>query len=426
MTQQQATLRTPSSRSDRKDPATSQPSSIPNYRPSRISQRKNEDPFAITTYGTPIHQHKPARAIRVFFQNIKGLSHSSNSDDYQYVMQQLAEIQVDIIGMAETNTAWQHSFLRHELHAAIQASGIRLAKVNFASPSYQVDNLPPTETFQAGGSITATLGTWTTAAFSPEILDMSGMGRWSGIHIRGKHNNILSIITGYRTCSGSKLTAPLVGSTFHREYEYLRTAKGHEQPNPRLQFLKDIEQSIQNLQDSGHMILLMFDANGVITSDTKLCEMVERLNLHDLHQNDPAPSTYIGSNNRRIDYMFGCTKTQAAMIHSGTLSYIEGPQSDHRGLYVDFDSTALLHHNAHDNTLQNPALRLLKSGNPEIVAKYHERMLQYYENHNMVQRITHLHNHHLEMTDLEVRQCLEKWDRDQGRAMKHSERYDLR
>ena len=336
-------------------------------------------------------------------------------------MQQLAELQVDICGMAETNTAWQHPYLRSEFNAAIQASGIRISKVHFASPSRDVDDVPSKETFQAGGSITATLGAWTTTVFGSEIQDPSGLGRWSGVNIRGRKNNILSLITGYRSCSGSKFTAPL-GSTFNREYEYLRNTAGITNPNPRLQFLKDVEHEIRTLQESGNMILLMLDANGVLHKDAKLMELIERLQLHDMHHHDPAPSTYIGSTDRRIDFMFGCTKTREAMITSGTLSYIEGPQSDHRGLFVDLDPQLLLQHNAYDNTLQNPVLRPLKSGNPELVAVYHEKMIKYYDNHNMINRINHLYEEHTAMNDEEVRLALEKWDKDQGRAMFHSEK----
>ena len=242
------------------------PRLIPNTRPSRIPLRKNEDPFALAAYGTSIYKKKSNSALRIFFQNIKGLSHCTNGEDYRYVMQQLAELQVDISGMAETNTAWQHSFLRHEFKSAIRASGIDTSKVNFGSPTRAVDNIPPNETFQAGGSITSTLGPWTTAVFGPEISDPTGLGRWSGLHIRGRHNNTLSLITGYRSCSGSKFTAPL-GSTYHREYEYFRTQNAHMNPNPRLQFIKDVETTIQNLQEQGNMIILMLDANGALHKD---------------------------------------------------------------------------------------------------------------------------------------------------------------
>jgi hypothetical protein len=119
--------------------------------------------------------------------------------------------------------------------------------------------------------------------------------------------------------------------------------------------------------------------------------------------------------------MFGCHKVVAACTQSGTLSYLEGPQSDHRGLFVDIDAIKLLQYNAHDNSIQPPQLRLLRSRHPELVATYIDTMLQYYEDHNMVQRITNLHKTHQTMNDNEVRQILEAWDRDQGRAMHHSE-----
>jgi hypothetical protein len=49
-------------------------------------------------------------------------------------------------------------------------------------------------------------------------------------------------------------------------------------------------------------------------------------------------------------------------------------------------------------------------------------MTEYYTNHNMVQRIADLHSNHQKMSNDAVRSLLESWDRDQGRAMLHSER----
>jgi hypothetical protein len=78
---------------------------------------------------------------------------------------------------------------------------------------------PPHETFQAGGSLTVCLGKWTTCIYGKDIQDVSGLGRWSGVTLRGKQENSVSLITAYRTCAGTRQTAPL-GSTFHREIEF--------------------------------------------------------------------------------------------------------------------------------------------------------------------------------------------------------------
>ena len=285
-------------------------------------------------------------------------------------MTNLADLQADIVGLAETNTSWQHGFLRQSFSAAVRKHGSKIAKISFASPSKHIDEIPVSETFQAGGSTTIILGPWSTASFGKDIQDPTGLGRWSGVHIRGKCGNTLSVITGYRSCAGSHKTAPL-GSTFHREYEFFRstsTTTACSSINPRLSFLRDMEGLIHKLQDEGHSIILMLDANSVLSSENHFRDTMDRLHLTDLHRDDPAPSTYIGAEDRRIDYIFGCTRVAETLIASGTLSYLEGPQSDHRGLYVDINATTLLQHDANDNHIQPPQGRQLRSGNPEIVA----------------------------------------------------------
>jgi hypothetical protein len=74
----------------------------------------------------------------------------------------------------------------------------------------------------------------------------------------------------------------------------------------------------------------MLDANATFEDDTKFQEeMIMNCSLTDLHESEPAKSTYIGSAGRRIDFMFGCSGVAKAVTRHGTLSYHEGPQSDH-------------------------------------------------------------------------------------------------
>ena len=249
------------------------------------------------------------------------------------------------------------------------------------------------------------------------------------LHSR-KNNNILSLVTAYQTCAGSRQTASL-GSTFHRETEYFinqardaatHSRLQHNSISARQRFLTDMVVQIRALQEDGHAVVLMLDANATITDDAKFQDMVDQCDLIDMHRADPATSTYIGARARRIDYIFGCNKVMAAMTRQGTLAYHEGPQSDHRALYVDLDAYMLLTHHARDNAIQTPQARVLKTGNPEAVAIYQTKMKEYYDQHNMFKRIKKLHKMHSELTDDKVRVALEKWDRDQGGAMRHAEK----
>ncbi|KAI2500343.1 hypothetical protein MHU86_14151 [Fragilaria crotonensis] len=108
------------------------------------------------------------------------------------------------------------------------------------------------------------------------------------------------------------------------------------------------------------------------------------------------------------------------MTRSGTLSYFEGPQSDHRGLYVDLDLGSYF--NRQSATIPPPEYRYLQTGNPERVSYYHAEMMKYYKSHNMEKRIDDLHDTHLSKTREEVRRLLTAWDNDQGRAMLSAER----
>lgn len=164
----------------------------------------------------------------------------------------------------------------------------------------------------------------------------------------------------------------------------------------------------------------MLDANATMESDHKFTAFIQSCDLQDLHATDPAPSTYKGAQARRIDYIFGCHMIQDMMTRSGTLSYSEGPQSDHRGLYVDLEMGSFL--NNKETKFSPHSQRILQTGNPELVDAYNSRMMEYYAQHNMVKRIDEMYENHQSMPHEEVRTFLTAWDNDQGRAMDSAEK----
>ena len=265
-----------------------------------------------------------------------------------------------------------------------------------------------------------TTGTLVPMSHGDLITDPTGLGRWSGHTLRGKSNKFLSIITAYRVCKGSIGSSP-VGSAFSREYEHLRRSQNLVSPRPRKIMINDLITAISTLQHAGHTILLMLDSNAQIQDDPDLQRLQTECDLHDLHQTNPAPSTYIGSESRRIDHMFGCSLLFQAVTRAASLSYLDGPQSDHRGLYVDVDPITLLGHPLIKQELGPPNSRSLKSENPELVAEYHKAMHRYYDDHNMVERIHKLAKIHKTLTRSNIKKRLEKWDSDQGRAMAYAE-----
>jgi hypothetical protein len=196
--------------------------------------------------------------------------------------------------------------------------------------------------------------------------------------------------------------------------------------NPRKAFFVDLQTILIALKQQGNAIILMLDANDELRSTGEFATFLETVELHDVHQYNHAPSTYIGSSNRRIDYILASNKMSEFIKGSGTLSDIEGPQSDHRGLFVDINLSAYLSYNAKDNTQAAAPARTLRTGNPELVGEYTKAMLSYYNSHSMEKRIDMLYTNFSTMSSLDIRKELESWDRDQGRAMKTAEAMLLR
>ena len=387
----------------------------PKSRPGRKFREKSLDPSPTKYYGDAIIQKKRL-STRIFFHNVKGLTYSTGCEDYQYCLSCLQAYDIDIAGLSETNTCWSHHHLKSEFRSTVRRHYSQ-NKIIFGSVSPQIDTCLERETFQSGRNLTLVTGPLVAhAADSTE--DPRGLGRWSSVTLEGKRDSRVTIITAYRTCPGSIKTSP-IGSVFAREYTYLKE-NGHASLNPRSIFLSDLQDFIRPLQEKGHAIILMLDAKATITSDQKLESFIQSCDLYDLHSNDPAPSSYIGAAERRIDYIFGCLKIREVMTRSGTLSYSEGPQSDHRGLYVDLELGSYF--NIKGTEIPPPTHRPLQTGNPELVSSYHSRMLKYYRQHNMEKRIDNLYEKHTSMSRDEVRKLLTTWDNDHGRAMTTAER----
>jgi hypothetical protein len=343
---------------------------IQNQRSGRIPSRKTNDLHPEVSYGDTIYT-KDNQHLRIFFQNVKGLTYTNTSDDYRYYSNAIRDLQLDIVCLAETNKPWQLLHHRQEFYAAMTRN-MRTVKVDFASPSLQVDPISDMDNFQSGGCLTMVCRNWVSCVYGPPLIDKQGLGRWTGVTIRGKNNNFLTIVTAYRTCNGNISTAPL-GSTYAREYEYYKD-KGFKSPNPRNIFVDELKCEIKQLLDKGHQIILSLDANTIAKEDKHFQNMLETCDLYDLHGHDPAPSTFIGSSNRRIDYIYGSPTVIEGLSRSGTLSYLEGPQADHRALFIDLDIRHVINYNPIDHSIPSARTRDLKTGNPELVERYSYRV----------------------------------------------------
>ncbi len=110
---------------------------VPKFRPGRLQYRRQTDTKALQSYGdAPIY--KDPGSIRIFLQNVKGLTYSTGVEDYKYYLSQMAAYSVDCFGLVETNTAWQQYYLQLQYRECVQRQ-FRIGKTVFGFPSHEVD-----------------------------------------------------------------------------------------------------------------------------------------------------------------------------------------------------------------------------------------------------------------------------------------------
>ncbi len=172
--------------------------------------------------------------MRFFFQNLHGLlSASLGSDAYRYFMTSLQSLHVNVAGLAETNTSCQHPHLREDFNNLARRFH-RQCRTVFGSPSAAIDPIHPSETYQAGGTITMAVGSSLVSRIhGNSISDPTGLCRWSGITFSGSETQKLTVITAYRVCSGSIRSVPL-GSSFAQEFNYFHSSAKQSVNPPRL------------------------------------------------------------------------------------------------------------------------------------------------------------------------------------------------
>ena len=123
----------------------------PQHRAGRIYQRKKSDTQADVSYGDSI-VFKEKGTTRFMFQNVKGLTQTTGCEDYNYYLEWMSSLAVDVFGMSETNTSWQQTHLRSDFISRVRRT-FRYAKTVFGYPSEEVDGATSKETFQAGGNL---------------------------------------------------------------------------------------------------------------------------------------------------------------------------------------------------------------------------------------------------------------------------------
>ena len=275
--------------------------------------------------------------FRVYFQNVRGLNFDKEGNEFRITFDNLRETNADFYGLVETNMDWGQRNVLGVAH--------RRAKQTFHHTSIQTSasTIRLTHAHKRGGTLSMAVGA-TTSQIIRKGEDPMGLGRWSWVQLRSKHNQSLYIITAYQV---SQKTTKNLG---HRTAAYQQVMLLTEQcqdPDadiaPRRQLIEDLTgQILQWQEEQKSEILLMIDANENLEDGSLIGVLSSTCQLQDLHEvvhpdtiESAPPSHNTGST--RIDYLLGSPNVVSAAVRAGITDFHDIIPSDHRGLFVDLD-----------------------------------------------------------------------------------------
>ena len=282
-----------------------------------------------------IMKPKDNTILRLYFQNVNGLSTTDLVEEWIDILHQMEKIGADIYGLAETNIKWTpsvksmlYSKLRHNVSK--QRNLLKLTTASCDDPAYGL--------YQPGGVCQVIHGTAAgRVGLSGE--DGHGLGRWVYATLQGKDGRKLVVVTLY--CL-SQVYQPLGWKTaYNQQYRHMRR-KGEINPKPHQQLYSDLLQQIE-IWSRDSEIIIMADANASL-NEKHWSAFMTKANLYDvlgMKHGYNSPRTYIRGQ-KTIDFILATEGVLNSVMAAGMLPFQHGIISDHRGLWIDLNIASLL------------------------------------------------------------------------------------
>ena len=302
---------------------------------------------------------------RFYYQNVNGLKVLHDGSDIKLSTHHLWERQCSIIGFSETNIEWQHSWATNLIFQIFRRQWNHLKWCHSTSES----KFPGPSAYKPGGTCSLVTGSIASRVLSVGS-DPQHLGRWSHITIAGRSRTI-TIITAY--CPPIQSIENAGPQTNYFQQYHLLRQRGVISPDPRKTFFTDLTTAIHGFVHKRHELVIMLDSNDDLSDSSPTHSLITECGLFSVHEqanyaaDSPAPATY-SRGRTKIDHILVTAALLPAVTASGIEPLHAGILSDHRALYVDFDTAILL--NGKLNTIPPSSARLLKSTNPKSVAVY--------------------------------------------------------
>ena len=278
--------------------------------------------------------------IRVYGQNINGVSYFDNYSEWQIILESLHERQIDIACLTEVNLDVTKPAVRYNLQEKAKALDKSSHLIMAGSRTTTHNRIA-----KRGGLLTWTRGNW-----SGRIINSGRdtLGRWTYITMGGKNNKKITIYTIYRVCDQKHGSG---NCTVYMQQENDLKTDNRKMCDPREALLGDLTIQLQKNQKEGHDILVIGDVNEDLEKGKRINEFLAENNMYNVvsqkHEGQ-LPATY-DRGSKCIDMIAASNSISPhSIVRCGYLPFYEGIFTDHRGIYIDINIEDIFHTAAPD------------------------------------------------------------------------------
>ena len=220
----------------------------------------------------------------------------------------------------------------------------RMRRYNPHSFSYLVNNhnAVTTAPWNQTGGTGFTLNQQMTSHKLDHGCDPTGLGRWTFVRFKGKHNTTICMISAYRPCR----TTTCLGSVWNQQRRYFQDHMNNSDPDPRALFDTHLLAEVSTRLTAGDAVLLGVDNNADVRTSSLAIGLLD-LGFRDavLSAHSPAspPATHNRNQSRTpIDAIWISPTIEVSRTGYCPFDGIHGMDSDHRLLWVELDNTSIL------------------------------------------------------------------------------------
>ena len=337
---------------------------------------QNEKDKESRHFGDELSKRKRKDTVRIMFQNIRGLGSKEDSSKAETLRQNIADKQIDIIGMVEVNVNWKRVAKRKNL-TQMSKQWFESSKVSVSYNYHQISNKTK---FQPGGAAIISRGSLALRAidFKP---DSRRMGRWSSQLFKGKEGIATRMVTMY-------VPKPTDKHTFQRVFSQQQSAlvKLGITGSVLKIYWQDFWQQVDEWLDNGEQLIIAGDFNEDIRKEEVLKEFRKRQLVPATYEKHGPnlPATH-NTGKDPIDEIFVSSTLQVEKC-----GYLEHGQlvGDHRPVWVEITKNSML--GSKLPPLTTFSARRLKCNDPRLVTRYNKKLDELFNENGIYNRASKL------------------------------------